>query len=341
VSHLEPGIALAEVVLRCTDLDAAVAGLEPLGFRLDTILPADAPTIAVVSGHGVRLRLVRGESNEAVLRLVHRGPAPDIEGLRAAGLAIELVDGERALDAPLRPSFVVTRNERGAWHAGRAGMLYRDLLPDRQGGRFVASHIRIPDGGPVPDYVHFHAVRFQLIYCRAGWVRLVYEDQGPPFVLETGDCVIQPPRIRHRVLEASPGLEVVELGAPAVHATHREHAITLPTSAVRHERTWEEQRFVWSRANGAPYEPRSLGVAEATAGVASARVVGTGLPGRSVHDAELFFGFVLRGGLTVRCGGRSERLGPDDAFAIPRGEPFELGEATADLAWLEVRLPAH
>ena len=53
-------------------------------------------------------------------------------------------------------------------------------------------------GGPVPDWVHFHKVRFQLIYCWHGWVRVVYEDQGDPFVLQAGDCVIQPPQIRHR-----------------------------------------------------------------------------------------------------------------------------------------------
>ena len=68
-------------------------------------------------------------------------------------------------------------------------MLYRDLLPSRQGGRFIASHIRIPDAGPVPDEVHFHNIRFQLIFCVAGWVRLVYEDQGDEFVLNAGDCV--------------------------------------------------------------------------------------------------------------------------------------------------------
>ena len=35
--------------------------------------------------------------------------------------------------------------------AGRAGMVYRDLIPDRLGGAFIASHITIPEGGPVPD----------------------------------------------------------------------------------------------------------------------------------------------------------------------------------------------
>src|SRR3546814_7577110 len=104
-------------------------------------------------------------------------------------------------------------------------MHYRDLIPGRLGGRFIASHIRIPDGGEVADYVHYHRVRFQMIFCKTGWVRVVYEDQGPPFVLHAGDCVLQPPQIRHRVLEASAGLEVVELGCPAVHETCADHGL--------------------------------------------------------------------------------------------------------------------
>ena len=84
---------------------------------------------------------------------------------------------------PLQASFVLSRiGDDAQWTTGRAGMRYRDLIPDRQGGRFIASHIQIPNGGSVPDYVHFHNIHFQMIYCYKGWVRLVYEDQGPAFV---------------------------------------------------------------------------------------------------------------------------------------------------------------
>ena len=41
-------------------------------------------------------------------------------------------------------------------------------------------------GGPVADWVHFHRVALQLIYVRCGWVRVVYEDQGEPFVMQPG-----------------------------------------------------------------------------------------------------------------------------------------------------------
>jgi quercetin dioxygenase-like cupin family protein len=139
-------------------------------------------------------------------------------------------------------------------------MDYRDLVPDRRGGALIASHIRVERGGPVADYVHYHDVRAQLIYCVRGWVRLVYEDQGEPFVMTEGDCVVQPPQIRHRVLECSPGLEVVEVAAPAVHATHVDHDLALPTQ--RRDRTYSGQRFAWCRAG------ELAGIAEATHGLA-------------------------------------------------------------------------
>jgi quercetin dioxygenase-like cupin family protein len=162
---------------------------------------------------------------------------------------------------------------------GRAGMLYRDLIPGRLGGRVIASHIRIPDGGPVPDNVHYHHVRFQMIYCAKGWVRVVYEDQGEPFVMREGDCVLQPPGIRHRVLESSPGLEVIEVTAPAEHETWRDHDMTLPQPIVRANRDYSGQRFVrhiaaeapW-RANGQGFDVRDTGIATATKGDGSVEI---------------------------------------------------------------------
>ena len=159
-------------------------------------------------------------------------------------------------------------------------MRYRDLIPDRWGGRFISSLISIPGGGPVPDYVHFHKIRFQLIFVKDGWVRVVYEDQGEPFVLERGDCVIQPPEIRHRVLEASPGLEVVEIGCPAEHETIADWSTELPNGVGDPDRMWDGQRFVRhvaadaaspSLAN-AGWEFCETGVGAATSGLAGVRV---------------------------------------------------------------------
>ena len=162
-------------------------------------------------------------------------------------------------------------------------MNYRDLIPGRQGGRFIASHIQIPDGGPVADHVHYHDIRFQMIYVYKGWVNLVYEDQGQTFVLHAGDCVLQPPRIRHRVLESSPGLEVIEVACPAVHDTYIDHNITLPTEEELPDRNYQGQRFVkyikteekdkWQPWRLTGFEFQDTGIGAATEELAGVKII--------------------------------------------------------------------
>ena len=346
-------IRAAEVVLPCTELGACLAFFERLGFRLDAISPAEDPSTALLTGHGLRIRLERDRTAGApgLLRLFCRDPAAlagERELVAPNGTRIELVDADPPLALPpLAPSLVVTSMEGEPWREGRAGMLYRDLIPDRQGGRFIASHIRIAEGGPAPDYVHHHSVRFQLIYCYRGWVRVVYEDQGPPFVLHPGDCVLQPPHIRHRVLESSPGLEVIELSSPAAHETFADHDLDVPT--LRRERQYSGQRFVHHRAAGAAWSPwrpglaaRDLGIAAATGGMASAHVARPE-PGhtssRHRHGGELRFLFVLEGAVTLACDG-ARRLAAGDAAVVPAGLDHALVDPSADLEILEIDLPA-
>src|SRR5262252_8713114 len=70
-------IHAAEVVLPCEDLGAALEFFtERLGFRIETIFPADDPCVAVIAAHGVRLRLQRGgPGGPGVLRLRCSDPA--------------------------------------------------------------------------------------------------------------------------------------------------------------------------------------------------------------------------------------------------------------------------
>jgi quercetin dioxygenase-like cupin family protein len=363
------GVATASpalVVLPGADLDTTLAFfLDQLGFRLLSISPADAPSVATIEGHGLRLQLDRAvDGAPGLLRL----PVSPTDAVAAGertlvapnGTLIELVDDEPPLEIPpLQPSLVVTTADgSGRWVTGRAGMQYRDLLPDRLGGRFIASHIAIPDGGPVPDYVHHHRIRFQLIFCHRGWVRVVYEDQGPPFVLQAGDCVLQPPGIRHRVLEASPGLQVVELSCPAEHVTLLDHELALPTAQVQPDRDFGGQRFVRHEATSATWQPSWLpgfdacdtGIAQATDGLAGVRVLRPDPATRSsapvAHDGELLFLFVLQGEVELRLSTTPDEptvhaLHEADAVAIPAELPFELVEPTGDLELLEVALPAE
>lgn len=307
-----------QIVLTVPDLAEAMEYFtNRLSFRLAMILPADAPHTALLSGQGVTLRLEAQAT---------------------------------AQPETAQETFIISRlptNE--AWHEGRAGMQYRDLIPSRLGGRFIASHIRIPDGGPVADYVHYHKIRFQMIYCKAGWVRVVYEDQGPPFVLEAGDCVLQPPEIRHRVLEASPGLEVIEVSSPAIHETWVDHERQLPTSQVLPERSFSGQRFVhhraretrWTTWRGDGCEARDTGIATATNGLANVRILRATKVTKARIDGqagEFFFVFVLQGELAIESDA-NYRLRAGDSCVIPAALNYVL-QASAGSEWLEVTLPA-
>ena len=328
-----------------------------LKMRLDMIYPADSPEVAVLSGYGLRIRIEKGAPEAAgTIRILTDDPDGFADGRRSLtapnGTRIEICE----LDPPLvlprtEHAFVVRRlADQAPWVIGRAGMLYRDLVPSRLGGAMIASHIRIPDGGPVPDMVHFHKVGFQLIFCIAGWVDVVYEDQGGPIRLTPGDCFIQPPEIRHRVLHASDGIEVIEIGVPAEHVTEIDHAMTLPTPHLRPERTWQGQRFVHNvGATGtfrpfriAGFEARDTTIGANTGGVASvmvARPAGHAAPWTR-HDADILFTFVMGGTMTLEGEGKDPfMLSAGDAFVIPPGMATRYVAPSADLSLLEVSLP--
>ncbi len=216
-----------------------------LGMRMERIFPADNPRTAVFSGHGLRIRLDEGDGAPGQIAILANDPVLIAGGktelTAQGGTRVEIAELDPpVVQPPTEHAFVVRRlADNAPWVVGRAGMQYRDLVPSRLGGAMIASHIRIPDGGPVPDMVHYHKVGFQLIFCYKGWVDVVYEDQGPPIRLTAGDCFIQPPEIRHRVLFASDGIEVIEIGVPAEHVTEIEHEITLPTACLRPDREWQ------------------------------------------------------------------------------------------------------
>ncbi|KAI1266459.1 RmlC-like cupin domain-containing protein [Xylariaceae sp. FL1019] len=355
----------AEILLPSKDIAKDVefwtASSPGLGFRMDQIYPADDPQVATLSGHGLRIRLDKGaaSSSPSAIRLL----CSEADGLRGSeltspsGTRIQLVSaGTPMIQPPTKHSFIARRlKDNAPWVVGRAGMQYRDLIPGRLGGAIIASHICIPDAGPVPDNVHYHDVGFQLIHCHAGWVRLVYEDQGEPFVLKAGDSVIQPPRIRHRVLESSTGLQVVEIGVPAEHLTTLDHEMELPTPHHRPDREWDGQRFVLSRLGDATwgswrmpgFEARDTGVEAGTKGVATVRVVRPvaqegQIESVTSHDSDILFTFVLSGLCTLHGEGQDAlELTQGDAYTLPPNLKTSLTNCSADMTLLEVSLPGH
>lgn len=330
-----------------------------LGFRLDSIYPADNPEVAVLSGHGLRLRIQKGASEPAgTIRILTDNPDGFAGGERVLvapnGTRIEIDEANPPMVLPATEhAFVVRRlADQAPWVIGRAGMQYRDLVPSRLGGAMIASHIRIPDGGPVPDMVHYHKVGFQLIFCINGWVDVVYEDQGAPIRLTAGDCFIQPPEIRHRVLHASDGIEVIEIGVPAEHVTEIDHAMELPTPHLRPEREWQGQRFVHNEGAKGAFTPfrlpgfvtRDTTINAGTKGVASVMVARPdGSETRwTKHDGDILFTFVMGGTMVLEGEGKEPfALSRGDAFVIPPGMATRYAQPSADLELLEVTLPGN
>ena len=347
----------AALVQACDDLDGTVDYfVNRLGFRLETIFPADEPRVAVITGHGLCLRLDRdAKVAPAVLRLPRAlvgNPEDTARELTAPnGTQILLVDRDIPdFNAPLTPEFMINQDGEtlDTWVTGRARMRYRDLIPGRWNGHVVASHIRIPDGGPVPDYVHYHDVRFQMIYCHRGWVRVVYQDQGAPFVMRPGDCVLQPPGIRHQVLEASDGLEVIEIGCPALHATHVDHAITLPSAEIAPNLTYGGQFFTrhiaaeaqWTPDPDSGFESRDLGIEKATQGLARVtvhRATRSDAADNWEHSRGFRFLFTLSGAIALTLGDAEPRgLRAGDAVTLPPGRAMSVAAETRDAEILSI-----
>lgn len=93
---------------------------------------------------------------------------------------------------------------------------YRDLgIAAATSGLAVAHVIRFVP--PCMDEVrqwHTHDVGFQMVYVLKGWIRTEM-DGYPAETMRTGSAWIQPPKIRHRVLDYSDDCEVLEVVLPA------------------------------------------------------------------------------------------------------------------------------
>lgn len=312
---------MPEIKIPCSDLDEALSFFtNRLGFRLEMIYPADEPSVAVISGHGATIRLERSNPSEI------------------SGSQSEIRDSlSTTASTNFHSAPIISRTDNAKWVTGRAGMEYRDLIPGKLGGRLTASLIRLASGGEVADYVHYHKVAFQLIYCWHGRVKVVYEDQGEAFWLHPGDCVLQPPEMRHRVLENSPNTLVVELTSPAIHETWADHDLTLPTGRSLPQRDFSGQHFVYHKAAESDpvsdefgdFESHHFGISAATGG--ALRVFELRSRGeRSVYESNgrnerHSFLFVLTSRASLALGDRGEEaLTPGDSVLIPPHTAYRI-----------------
>ena len=343
---------LAQICMSSSDLTADIEFFINLGFKLDSIFPADNPTIADMHGYNCLIRLdMNSSNNPPTLLLESEFEKPDLIAPNGARIIRKVSPIFKQNKIKSNTKFILTSFKQNSnWHTGRAGMLYRDLIPSRLSGQLIASHIQIPIGGPVPDMIHYHQVDFQLIYCYKGWVKVVYEDQGKAIILKTGDCVTQPPEIRHRVLEASDQLEVIEIGLPASHMTYFDHKLALPTANILPKRKFSDQTFChhirddknWNRIDSIKLEFLQTNVIKHSNNIASVQTIRPSK--QSVESAEMknqaniLFYFVLSGQSALSLENQSYCIVTNDSFIIPSKSNYKFENMTSDLELLEIQI---
>jgi mannose-6-phosphate isomerase-like protein (cupin superfamily) len=125
-----------------------------------------------------------------------------------------------AARAKARPkqTFTVSHHREEDFDAGlRRYAHYRDLGMAKATQGMVQAHVIrfVPPCRPEEvSKLHFHDVEFQMVYVLKGWIKSELEGQGA-HTMRAGSCWIQPPRIKHKVLDYSDDCEVLEIVLPA------------------------------------------------------------------------------------------------------------------------------
>src|SRR5579862_10002844 len=119
--------------------------------------------------------------------------------------------------APRKQTFVASHLNPNAFEGGLPSYAkYRDLgMAAATNGLAVAHVIKmIPPCDPaVVSKRHYHDVEFQMIYVLKGWIKGEYE--GEIATMREGSCWLQPPKIKHTVLDYSHDCELLEIILPA------------------------------------------------------------------------------------------------------------------------------
>ena len=119
---------------------------------------------------------------------------------------------------PRRQTFVASHFDESDFEQGlRRYAKYRDLgIAAATNGLAQAHVIRmVPPCDPAEvSKRHYHDVDFQMIYVLKGWIKGEYEGAGVVTMRE-GSCWLQPPRIKHTVLDYSDDCELLEIVLPA------------------------------------------------------------------------------------------------------------------------------
>ena len=129
----------------------------------------------------------------------------------------------RLAKAPTRQKFNVNHFRLEDFKADglRNYARYRDLGMGKATKGLLQAHVirLVPPCDPaVVSKRHFHEVDVQMIYVLKGWIKSEFEGQGEVTMRE-GAAWLQPPRIKHTVLDYSDDCELLEIISPAKFKT--------------------------------------------------------------------------------------------------------------------------
>ncbi len=137
---------------------------------------------------------------------------------RAAKRKIAIKSLSKPKAAPRKQTFVASHNSPDAFEQGlRRYAQYRDLGIAAATGGLARAHVikMIPPCDPAEvSKRHYHDVEFQMIYVLKGWIKGEYEGAGEVTMYQ-GSCWLQPPKIKHTVLDYSDDCELLEIILPA------------------------------------------------------------------------------------------------------------------------------
>jgi hypothetical protein len=171
-------------------------------------------------GNGVMAKAKKKLAAKRVNKAANQRPKAAKRGSTASRRALPGVKAKAKVAAkrPARQKFIASHLKDGGFVTGlRSYAEYRDLgvAPATQG--LVQAHVirMVPPCDPaVVSKEHYHDVQFQLIYVLKGWMKGEYDGAGV-VMMEQGSCWIQPPRIKHTVLDYSDDCELLEIIMPA------------------------------------------------------------------------------------------------------------------------------
>ena len=121
-------IQTAEILLPCNNLDETLQFFtDKLGFKMETIAPAEEPSLAVISGYGIRLRLEPGNNQDpGSINLLCSEPASVADGklqLTAPnGTIVNLIEANPSLNIQkVKQTFLLTKMKTSdQWSEGQA-----------------------------------------------------------------------------------------------------------------------------------------------------------------------------------------------------------------------------